>query len=176
MIANFWVRYRSGIKRLVENSVVVFFLAVTLNGFLLTVWRISLDFVPRWPTYLSYSAMAPYQGGGPGNLALAAEGEVPNGMWQEIDLVPYYPLARGRHDVRMLQIGWLRLASGPSMAADDSYLRKFKALARRLQQHEAERGRSFSRIRLWWDEWPSSQWGLDARYEERKRIPLVTWP
>jgi hypothetical protein len=167
---------RRPLRRGVENAIVVLFLAVTLNGFLLTVWRIYLKFIPYWPTYLSYSAMAPYQAGGPTYLALAAEGEVADGEWREIDLVPYYPLARGRHDVRMLEVGWLRLASGPSMSADESYERKFRKLAQRLRRLEAERGRPVARVRLSWDEWPSSPWGRDARYHERKRTPLVTWP
>lgn len=175
MISSLSTRGRT-VRRLAENAMVVFFLAVTLNGFLLTVWRIYLEFIPYWPTYLSYSAMAPYQAGGPTYLALAAEGEVASGEWKEIDLAEYYPLARGRYDVRMLEVGWLRLASGPSMTGDESYERKFRKLAQRLHQHETERGRPIARVRLSWDEWPFSPWGGDARYHERKRTPLVTWP
>ena len=171
-----WNREGSRLKRFAQHAIVIFFLAITANAFLLTVFRIYFDFLPWWPTYLSYSAMAPYQGGGPSRTALAAEGQLQNGDWREIDLRPYFPLARGRLDIRMMEIGWLRLASGPSKTGDDSYDRKFRALAERLLEREAAEGRHYRAIRLSWDEWPSSPEGHDARYDERTRTPLVTWP
>ena len=91
--------------------VVIVFLMTTLSGFLYTVLRVRLLYVP-WPlTYLSYSAMAPYQGFAEGNKALMAEGMRPEGNWEEIDLSPYFPFSRGKQDIRMLEVGWLRMAS-----------------------------------------------------------------
>lgn len=155
-------------RYLLRQAVVLGFLTTTLSGFLYTVLRVRLPFVPAPLTYLSYSSMAPYQGTDSRNRALAAEGVRADGGTEEIDLARYYPTSRGRQDVRMLQVGWRRMALDES-APGDYLRRKYGALARRLLERERARGVNYTVVRLYWDEWPYSSGGHDALYESPQR-------
>lgn len=167
-----------GSKHVLQQMVVVIFLLITLSGFLFAVLRVRVPFVPWFLTYLSYSAMAPYQGMSMENQALAAQGQRHGGTWEEIDLLPYYPLARGKQDIRMLEIGWMRMAEEGSEDPEQAYRRKCRALARTVLHRERSSGREFVKVRLSWDHWPLSSGGHDALYDssQRKRIVLAEYP
>lgn len=165
------------LKYLGQQAIVIGFLVTSLSGFLYTVLRVKLP-IPWAMTYLSYSAMAPYQGRGEENKALAAEATLENGATEEIDLAPYFPFSRGRQDVRMLHVGWLRVVEQDPTTPPGTYTRKFKGVARRLLEHERERGRPVAAVRLYWDEWPFSPDGHDALYDspQRRRTFFVEYP
>ena len=164
--------------RALQLCALLLFLCSTVSGFLYTIsiHRVYLPFVPRPLTYLSYSAMAPYQGMGRGNRALAAQGRTVGGRWEEIDLRRYYPASRGRQDIRMLEVGWVRIAK--DKLDDALYRRKMQALAVVLRDRERSRGVHYEAVRLFWDDWPYSRLGHDALHDtpERTRTFLVETP
>ena len=159
-------------RRIAAHLLVIFFLAITLDAFAYTMFRVHSGVLPWGVVRYFYALMAPYQGFRIWNMDLLAEGKREDGSWERIDLAPYYPsYSRGQTNVRqeLLMLHWRGQAWG-----DPTFRhRTYESLALRLQQEEAKRGRPYVAIRLTWEEWPPSP----AGYEFLRRDPYMKrWP
>lgn len=144
--------------RIALHAVILFYVAVTLDGFAYTMLRVHSSVLPWGIVRYAYAAMAPYQGFRPWNMDLVAEGLRDDSLWEAIDLLPYYPaFSRGQINVRqqLLALRWRAQDTGDDALVD----RAFTSLAEMIREREAAQGRVYSRVRLTWVEWPVSPAG-----------------
>ncbi|MBI1813004.1 hypothetical protein HY285_02045 [Candidatus Peregrinibacteria bacterium] len=147
--------------RFLQNAIVVAFLAITGSAFLFTMTRVALP-VPRPLLLFSYGMMAPYQGDDEWNNALIAEGRLPDGTWQSIDLDRSFPVGRGERTIR-------ERLQGVRFFAKEKVQQAYSAFAVQLLTHERERGATYTAVRLWNDDWPRSPGGY-----EQLHLPAFT--
>ena len=129
------------VKKLLQELVVAVYIAMTLAGFSYTLFRYWLPGVPRQLAIFDYGMMAPFQGYRTFNDELVAEGRTAAGDWEIINLKPYYPFNRGETSFRMHLVSFRY--TDPEVPSD-----KYRQLARRIQQLEAEDGRQWQSVRL----------------------------
>jgi hypothetical protein len=118
-------------------------------------------FLPQDLVVFVYSTMAPYQGYNRDNDELRAQGQLPDGSWETIDVRRYYPLGHGWESLRM------RLRSFRTKEFDDpsevpGLLARYEDLGRLLLAAERRRGMPYESVRLTWESWPLSPLGYDA--------------
>jgi hypothetical protein len=150
-------------RRLITNIFLIPYLLLTAYAFFFTMVRIELPAIPHRVLFFFYGMMAPYQGYTTYNFDLLAEGKKVDGVWERIDLDPYYPMILG-HRVMFRRLRSFH-AAGEALSKQ-----KYTELAMLLQKHEAEKGRTYESIRLMWQTWPMSTDGWDAL----RREPFVT--
>lgn len=134
------------LPRISRHIVIIGFLVVTCAAFLLTVFRIWLP-LPRTLLLFSYGMMAPYQGYERMNADLRAEGQDQEGVWQPIDLSPYFPVIRGEEHIRKYYM---------------IFGYKHPAFAKKLLMVERQKGNDITAVRLYWDQWQPSPLGYEA--------------
>ena len=154
-------------RTILLQSVLLFYLAVTIAGFLFTMLRVRLPLpwiLIRW----SYNMMAPYQGDTDINEEMVAEG-LRNGRWEFIDLNPYFPVGAGEKNVRM----YLRSFRS---SEDERAVGAYADFAFALLERERAKGNQWEEIRLSWEEWPRSVLGFSAlrRAPDLIRTQIVT--
>lgn len=157
--------------RIVKSALIFFYFAITASAILFTLTRIRVPFLPWFFIRWSYNVMAPYQGDTDFNDDLVAEGELPNGVWEQVNLDPYLPFGKGERNVRkhLRSFQMREQHFFPDPADDGLYLAKFQEFATQLLAHEREKGNTYEAIRLTWVSWPRSPDGYEAL-----RIPLFT--
>ncbi len=150
--------------RILRQVIIIFFLLITASAFLLTLFRIDLPFLRPIVAY-SYGMMAPYQGYERTNMELFAEGEI-EGVWEAIDLDPYFPVLRGE-----------KIAREFFMIYSDKNPEAVTAAATRIAQKllhlENSRGHSYTSVRLLWHQWYPSPEGFAARRTETLMTRLL---
>ena len=157
-------------RAILLNSILLAYLAITLAGFLFTMFRVRLPLpwiLIRW----SYNMMAPYQGDTDFNEELVAEGLAANDVWARIDLSPYLPFGDGERNVRMYLRSFRK-------SEDELALGAYQELAKQLFAREKDQGKAWMAVRLTWEEWPRSPEGFDALRKEPHlvRTFIVTYP
>ena len=140
-------------KTLFQHLVIICYILVTFAGFCYTMFRVWIPGVPRKLTIFSYGMMAPYQSYRTFNEELIAEGRVPGGAWEEINLDPYLPYIRGEKAHRSYLVSF--------RYGGKDIDEKYREYARRVQQLEAQRGREWSGVRLTLEKWPMSPAGYE---------------
>ncbi|MBI3331858.1 hypothetical protein HYZ99_02755 [Candidatus Peregrinibacteria bacterium] len=157
-------------SRVIQQSTVVIYLAITVSAFLYTMVRVTPP-IPRLLLFWSYGMMAPYQGDTWFNDDLRAEGQLPDGSFELISLDPYIPTGFGERNVRKHLKTF--------QPDHDTYRRKFTAFARALLERERARGKLYDAVRLTWLSWPRSPEGYDALkhppFLTEEFITQVTW-
>ncbi|MBI5155993.1 hypothetical protein HZA45_01825 [Candidatus Peregrinibacteria bacterium] len=148
--------------RFLQHIIVLCYLLIAGASLLFTVLRFPILLRIPLMTF-SYGMMAPYQGFNRSNVDLRAEGQDERGVWQRIDLAPYYPVEVGEAIARRHLFAFR--AQG-----DDAARAAYADLARQLLIHESVQGYHWRRVRLFWDSWPVSAYG----YEAMRHAPLVT--
>ncbi len=148
--------------RAVRQTVVLAYLCVTALAFLYTMVRVRPPAM-LWPVVrFSYGRMAPYQGDTETNEDLVLEGQLPDGRWEVIALEPYFPFGFGEANVRV----YLRSFKA---RGHDVLRAKYAELGLQILAREHEQGRTYTTLRLLWQEWPRSPAGFDFL----RRVPFV---
>jgi hypothetical protein len=151
-------------RRIAAHVIIVAYLLLSLEAFTYTMFRRHIGMFP-WPLAgYFYAMMAPYQGYMRWNFDFLAQGKRPDGTWEMIDLLPYYPsYSRGQRNIRqsLLMVRW----KGERQHDPEMLHQRYKDLARLLQQQEARQGRPYDGIRLWRQDWPMSHEGYEALRE-----------
>lgn len=136
------------------HTIVFLYLTITLLAFFFT--------MTRWPAFLgkidavywSYGMMAPYQGDTSWNADLVAEGQLPDGSWEEISFDPYMPYGFPEQNVRKFLRVYKRMRTGMQK-------QKFTELALQLLDKERERGKQYAAVRFFFDRWDRSPAGYE---------------
>lgn len=139
-------------KRIIQHGVIAAYGFVTLCAFAYTMTRADV-WLPRQVLVFFSSMMSPYQGDGPWHYALVAEGLLPDGQWETIDLDPYYPYGRAERLARS------NLATYHKLLGDELRTQKFTELALRLLVHERQKGKPYEVVRLIQQRWDRSPGG-----------------
>ena len=130
------------------QAILIGYIIVTISAFLYTLFRIQLPLVPWIFTRWSYMLMAPYQGYATYNEDIIAEGQLPDGTWETIDLSPYFPYTLGETNVR------LRMRSFRYLDNPDLFREKFTLTAQKLLALE-QREKKITAIHLSYLRWPT---------------------
>ncbi len=149
-------------RRPIAHAVILAYLILTFSALCLTLIRLWMPLIPRPVLLYSYGMMAPYQGDDWWNVDIEAEGQLPSGAWQRIDLAPYFPEEPGVADVVKQLRTFAALGMEPLKA-------KYHDLALQLLAHEREHGHAYAAIRLFFVRWPRSPGG-----REFLRQPIFT--
>jgi hypothetical protein len=165
------------LKRIALHLFIVAYIALTLDAFSYTMFRRWSGLLPWSIVRYAYALMAPYQGLRMTNTDMVAEGKRRDGIWETINLDPYYPsYSLGQKNVRqeMLFVKW----SGIFWNDEGLRQRQFTKLARMLREREGWRGRHYDAVRLTWEEWPPSPAGYDFLRTEPfiTRVPVAAHP
>ncbi|MEK7591551.1 MAG: hypothetical protein AAB489_05105 [Patescibacteria group bacterium] len=154
-------------RLLLLQAILLFYLAITIAGFLFTMLRIRLP-LPWVLVRFSYNMMAPYQGDTDINEEMVAEG-LRNSFWEPIDLNPYFPVGAGEKNVRM----YLRSFRSTE---DQRAVGAYTDFAVALLERERANGHQWKEVRLTWEEWPRSPLGFSAlrKMPDLIRTPIVT--
>lgn len=126
---------------------------VTLGAILLTMLRIWLPF-PKSLIGYSYGMMAPYQSFEMQNGEAYIEGRREDGVWERIDMVPYFPVLTGERTVREISA---LFDKNPAVQE-----RKREIFGKLILEKENSVGQTYSAVRLGWVSWPSSPFGFRA--------------
>jgi hypothetical protein len=149
-------------SRFFGNVFLACYLWLAVCAFIVTVIRIPVPW-PRDPIVFLYGTMAPYQSYGYVHNDMVAEGQLPDGSWKYIDLLPYYPVLFGEGAVRRQQAGFRYVNSQTgTLAIRQRY-------AQRLLEMERAKGNDYRAVRLNWEWWPN----MTGPYEEN-RFPAAT--
>lgn len=142
--------------RVLRQALLLSYIFVTLCALCYTLTRKQIPHVD-WPIVTHfYAMMAPFQNYITENVELVAEGESLDGTWKKIDLTQYFPHSRGEIAIRT------RLSSFPNKQS------RYLTMAKRVQELESAKGRTYRSVRLVWEKWPKSQYGFYAgRITER---------
>ncbi len=140
------------LRRIVPHIVITVYGIISLLGLWGTMFH-QITHVPwlRTAVFFSYGMMAPYQGDVSWNNDFIAQGLRRDGVWEAIDLAPYYPQIFGEANAMQ----FLR-----SFAAGGRRLQGYVDYALQLKAREAEQGRAYEEVRLVWREWPRSPGGF----------------
>lgn len=142
------------IRRILLHAVLLAYLAVTAVALVRTMTGRWLPGIPPAIAYYAFGMMAPYQGYATRNEELVAEGLLPDGSWQTIDLKPYLPFGFGERNVRGYKMTVRRIYGPEALPA------YYTSLARQLLERERVHGNAFTRVQLHWDIWPVSPEGF----------------
>ncbi len=104
-----------------------------------------------------YGMMAPYQENSVNNIDIVAEGKTPQGTWMVIDLHPYFLKSPSE---RVFHALLLSFRTRGKQAGQNAYDR----LSAEIRRLEEERGREYSEVRLFFEEWPASPEGFSAQH------------
>jgi hypothetical protein len=140
------------LKRLLQHLAILTFLWFSAGGFFYTMTHRWPPFIPWRLAMMSYGMMGPWQGYTLNNSRIVARGLTKEGQWESIDLEAYFPFLRGETGIRMLLRPFRNQKRG-----------KYRGLAQRLLELEANKGRTYSSVRLSWEKWPKSPLGFHAR-------------
>lgn len=135
------------------------------GGFLYTMTKKYPPLIPWRLSRFSYGMMAPWQSYTITNTELVAEGRGVDGVWERIDLWPYFPYMRGERGIRET----LRTFRGQRN-------QKYAAMADMLKEREAKNGKVYEEIRILWERWPKSVDGYSAlrKEPEVETTPILT--
>lgn len=147
-------------ERIAGNLFLGAYFWVTFCAFLYTVFHIPL-FFPYEPVRYAYGMMAPYQGFSRERGEILAEGRLPDGSWEVIDLSPYYPVIPGERNLR--EVWWMWGGRSGDREADRV------RYARTLLTLERAKGNAYEAVRVSWQRWPSMTGG----YRDLK-VPAFT--
>lgn len=151
------------LRTVLQHTVIIFCLLVTLGGLSYTVFRIRLP-LPQIFWLYSHSTMAPFQGNSPRTFDVVAEGLKEDGTWEVIDMQHYIPLSRGWRSVRVA------LLEIPPAEKDEAY----DDMALLLLDRERTAGRMYEEVRLTKEYWYASPYGYEAMrkdpYIERREV------
>lgn len=149
-----------------QQLIVVCYLVITAAAFIYTMTRIQI--FPQTLISWSFGMMAPYQGDTDWNAHLIAEGKRPSGVWQRIDLTPYYaPFSHGEGLIR-------RYFFHAGTFGTPGNLARYRQLGEALLRVEP----SYLAVRFTLERWPRSPEGFEAKHIPASTtvIPLVTVP
>ena len=149
-------------SRIAGNVFLLFYVWITLCAFLLTLLRVRI-LHPRAAVLYAYGMMAPYQSYGLTHEEMLAEGRLPDGTWEVIDLARYYPVLFGERNVREY-FAMYNYDIRPEMRDEHR-----QTWARRLLTLERERGKPYDRLRITWQQWPN----MEGLFRENK-FPAAT--
>lgn len=110
--------------------------------------------LPEWVTHWSYGMMAPYQGDTSWNGDFLYEGQLPDGTWEPIDVDAYLPYSFGERNVRKFLRVYQRYG-------DAEHRRRFGEFALLLLEREQDRGRPYTSVRVFFDQWERSPAGYE---------------
>jgi hypothetical protein len=138
------------VKRVIQNVGLFLYLLLTAAAFLYTMVRVRMPLIPWRALVYSYVMMAPYQGYEEVNADLYAEGLLPTGVWELIDLDTLYPFVRGEANFRR------ELGRNTYPTSDAEQATRDRAFAMRLLAVRHAAGRPYVAVRLSHDVWPVS--------------------
>lgn len=149
------------LRRFLQHAVVLGYLGITLSAFVFTMTKVPFPLplsVIRW----SYGMMAPYQGDVSWNADFLYEGQLPDGTWENIGIDAYMPYGFGERNVRK----FLRVYE---LLGKQERRKKFNEFALQLLDHERERGKPYTAMRVLFDQWDRSPAGYEYLH-----MPLFT--
>lgn len=141
------------------QGILIGYIIILLSGFLYTLFRIHTPLVPWVFTRWSYMLMAPYQGYSTENEDIIAQGQLPDGTWETIDLSRYFPYIVGETNVR-LHMRSFRYLDDPNL-----FREKFAVTAKKLLALEAKEN-PYIMLRLSAVRWPASVAGYTFNRQE----------
>lgn len=150
-------------RRLLLNGILVAYAVVIASGFAYAMARYEMPLVPRRIMLFAYGSLAPYQSITVTGKEWRVEGLDENGEWEEIDTSSYEPFLQGERLARQHTM-LFRIPRSKEHAEAH-----FGRIADELRKLEAERGRNYGSIRLYWLEWPASP----AGYRHLKQEPFI---
>ncbi len=115
--------------------------------------RVKTDFLGPFVQF-EYRMMAPYQSYTMFSNEFVIRGER-DGVWEQIDLAPYFPTLRGERSIREE-----RMYRGMSYKEDRRA--QYQRMAELLIALEAKQGRIYDRLLIEWWRWPDSPAGYYA--------------
>ncbi|MCA9370659.1 MAG: hypothetical protein KC680_01715 [Candidatus Peregrinibacteria bacterium] len=140
------------IIRLLRQAFLLTYIFLTFCGLMYTLFRVQLPHVP-WPFVTHfYAMMAPFQNYVTDVSMVMIYGKHPDGSWEKIPYDRYFPFGLGEYSVR------IRLS--PIVEKREAY----RKIAQHIFEHEKRSGADFTSIRLQWEMWPKSQYGLYENY------------
>jgi len=142
------------LKSTLQQLVVVVFIAMTLSGMTYTLFRVKMPGVPRSLRQFSYGMMAPYQTYRTHNEQLTAEGKMPDGTWEIINMDEYLPFVTGERGMRSYLLTF-------RVQGDTVLDQKYTEFAMQIDRLESVRGRDWEAIRLSIQVWPMSPAGFE---------------
>ena len=142
------------LRRVLRHTAVLAYLLVTAIAFVFTMTRVRIPLVPYKVMHWSYGMMAPYQGDTSWNGDFIYEGQLANGTWEVISLDRYMPFGFGEKNVRK----FLRVYQ--KYGAEEHH-KKFTEHALMLLDRERARGKDYTAVRVWFDQWPRSNGGYE---------------
>ena len=147
------------------------YIAATVSGLLFTLFRVNVPVVPHVLSHWSFGMLAPFQSYLENNEDLVALGRHTGGVWEAIDMDPYFPHRKGEQSIRIYLPEHRKL--GEAVLSD-----KYTEFAQMILNLEAADGRTWDELQLKLEAWPRSPGGYEFLREDVfiRTTPLVSLP